>query len=97
MGMELEGDGGGGGGREKKVGIVDGIVGIEVATGMGGNATFGTVGRFGLLGNGAIADGEVCNSWRAARLTWMLENVKAISKNRTMLLETLKEVAILVG
>ena len=60
----------------------------------GGNV----VGKFGRVvpgnvGIAGITGGEVCNSWRAAWLSWMLENDKAMRKARKK--QTLEEVAIL--
>nr|XP_027076805.1 uncharacterized protein LOC113700525 [Coffea arabica] len=60
----------------------------------GGNV----VGKFGRVvpgnvGIAGITGGEVCNSRRAAWLSWMLENDKAMSKDRKK--QTLEEVAIL--
>ncbi|KAK3004476.1 hypothetical protein RJ639_019583 [Escallonia herrerae] len=85
----------GSGGNEdfgKVVGAV-GSVGKGVV-GIGGNAALGSVGmagsggnvafgKGGIVGSAGAAGGEVCNSWRAARLTWMLESDNAIRRNIT--------------
>lgn len=49
----------------------------------GGNVV-GKFGRFvfGNVGIAGITGGEFCNSWRAAWLSWMLKNDKAMSKDR---------------
>ncbi|KAA8530757.1 hypothetical protein F0562_005475 [Nyssa sinensis] len=47
--------------------------------GNGGNVAFG---RGGIVGSVGTEGGEVCKSWRAAKLIWMPESVKATTKAR---------------